>query len=161
MISWPPQSMLPWKEAFAIKWAVEEQQYYLTGRAFTLIANPAPLQWMVKNKDKKSKVAWRLSCTIFIPKVSLIACVMNKFKNLASCWWTGTICWSNSIQNNCIYTTLFQSSFTEIWLSVDGSSFLMSKPVLMVAWITSRRPHEDETLRKKHPKGVSGWPWKL
>ncbi|MGL5118546.1 MAG: Ty3/Gypsy family RNase HI domain-containing protein [Plesiomonas shigelloides] len=52
------------KEALAIKWAVLEPRYYLLGRSFTLITDPAPLQWMAK--DTNASIArWFLALQEF------------------------------------------------------------------------------------------------
>lgn len=50
------------KEALAIKWAVLELRYYLTGRSFTLVTDHAPLQWMARAKDSNARVTrWFLA----------------------------------------------------------------------------------------------------
>uniref|UniRef100_A0A3B1KDF6 Gypsy retrotransposon integrase-like protein 1 n=1 Tax=Astyanax mexicanus TaxID=7994 RepID=A0A3B1KDF6_ASTMX len=54
------------REALAIKWAVEELRYFLTGRQFTLVTDHAPLQWVSKHKDTNARVTrWFLALQEF------------------------------------------------------------------------------------------------
>lgn len=55
------------REALAIKWAIEELCHYLAGWHFTLVTDPAPLQWVAKAKDTNARVTrwWFLSLQDF------------------------------------------------------------------------------------------------
>lgn len=54
------------EDEIAIKWAIEELRYYLTGRHFTLITDHAPLQWMARAKDTNARIThWFLSLQDF------------------------------------------------------------------------------------------------
>lgn len=56
------------QEVLAVKWAVEEQRYYLYGRHFTLVTYHTPLQWLARHKDTDSKIT---SCFLSLQGVSV------------------------------------------------------------------------------------------
>lgn len=43
------------REALAIKLAIEDLKYYLSGRHFTLVTDHTALQWMAKAKDSNDE----------------------------------------------------------------------------------------------------------
>ncbi|MGH0179970.1 UNVERIFIED_CONTAM: hypothetical protein FKN15_002986 [Acipenser sinensis] len=50
------------KECLAVKWAVDAPRYYLTGRAFNLVTDHAPLKWLHSMKDTNSRITrWYLA----------------------------------------------------------------------------------------------------
>lgn len=58
------------REALLIKRAIEELRYYLPGPHFTLVTDHAPLQWMAREKDTKTRVTrWFLSLQDFFFQV--------------------------------------------------------------------------------------------
>lgn len=55
------------REALAVKWAIEELQYYLAGHHFTLVTKHAALQWMAWAKDMNARLTcWFLSLQDFL-----------------------------------------------------------------------------------------------
>lgn len=55
--------------ALAIKWAMEDLRYYLTGRHFTSVTDQAPLQWLNKHKDTNSKITCWFLCYKVVPSI--------------------------------------------------------------------------------------------
>ena len=54
------------REALEVKWAVQDLRYSLLGPHFTLVTDHAPLQWMAKAKDCKTRVTrWFLALQDF------------------------------------------------------------------------------------------------
>ncbi|XP_066518865.1 uncharacterized protein [Hoplias malabaricus] len=79
------------REALAIKWAIEELRFYLTGRPFILVTDHAPLQWLARAKDSNPRVTrWFLSLQDFSFRVQHRAGVLHgnadALSRLPVCW---------------------------------------------------------------------------